>query len=155
MRTAPSAGALYPLELYAVVGGVEGLEPGVYLYLPVEHALARVASPDAVPVSGADDRREALSGAALRQLAIRNAPATLVLAGVVERTAAKYGERAERYIHIEVGAAAQNVYLECESLRLGTVFIGAFDDDAVAGVLGMSGDERVYGMMPIGHPAAE
>ena len=155
MRTAPSAGALYPLELYAVVGDVEELESGVYQYLPVEHALARVASPDAVPVFGADDRRETLSGAALRQLAIRNAPAVLVLAGVVERTATKYGDRAERYVHIEVGAAAQNVYLECESLELGTVFIGAFDDEAVAGVLGLPGDERVYGMMPIGHPATD
>jgi SagB-type dehydrogenase family enzyme len=155
MRTAPSAGALYPLELYAVIGDVEELEPGVYLYMPVEHALARVARPDPPPASAPDDRREALSGAALRQLAIRNAPAVLVLAGVVERTAEKYGDRAERYVHIEVGAAAQNVYLECESLELGTVFIGAFDDEAVAGVLGLSGDERVYGMMPIGHPTTD
>lgn len=155
MRTAPSAGALYPLELYAVIGDVEELEPGVYQYLPAEHALARVASPDPPPASAPDDRREALSGAALRQLAIRNAPTVLVLAGVVERTAAKYGDRAERYVHIEVGAAAQNVYLECESLELGTVFIGAFDDEAVAGVLGLPGDERVYGMMPIGHPTTD
>lgn len=155
MRTAPSAGALYPLELYAVIGDVDGLEPGVYRYLPAEHALARVASPVQIPLSGLDDRRQALSDAALRQLAIRNAPVSLVLAGVVERTAVKYGDRAERYVHIEVGAAAQNVYLECESLELGTVFIGAFDDDAVAGVLGLSGDERVYGMMPIGHPATD
>ena len=155
MRTAPSAGALFPLELYAVVGNVDGLDPGVYRYLPAGHALARVASPDAVPASVPDDRREALSGAALRQPAIRNAPATLVLAGVVDRTAAKYGDRAERYVHIEVGAAAQNVYLECESLELGTVFIGAFADDAVAGVLGLPGDERVLGLMPIGYPAAE
>ena len=154
MRTAPSAGALYPLELYAVVGDVDGLEPGVYLYLPVEHSLARVASPNTVPLPGADDRREALSDAALRQPAIRNAPVTLVLAGVVDRTAAKYGDRAERYVHIEAGAAAQNIYLECESLELGTVFIGAFDDDAVAGVLGLSGDERVLGLMPIGYRAA-
>jgi SagB-type dehydrogenase family enzyme len=155
MRTAPSAGALYPLELYAVVGDVDGLEPGVYRYLPAEHAVARVASPEPMAATVPDDRREALSDAALRQPAIRNAPATLVLAGVVDRTAAKYGDRAERYVHIEVGAAAQNVYLECESLELGTVFIGAFDDDAVAGVLGLPGDERVLGLMPIGHPTTD
>ena len=155
MRTAPSAGALYPLELYAVVGDVDGLDPGVYRYLPTEHAVARVASPEPTAAPVPDDRREALSDAALRQPAIRNAPATLVLAGVVDRTAAKYGDRAERYVHIEVGAAAQNVYLECESLELGTVFIGAFADDAVAGVLGLPGDERVLGLMPIGYPAAE
>ncbi len=155
MRTAPSAGALYPLELYAVVGDVDGLEPGVYRYLPAEHAVARVASPEPTAATVPDDRREALTDAALRQSAIRNAPATLVLAGVVDRTAAKYGDRAERYVHIEAGAAAQNIYLECESLELGTVFIGAFDDDAVAGVLGLSGDERVLGLMPIGYRAAE
>jgi SagB-type dehydrogenase family enzyme len=155
MRTAPSAGALYPLELYAVVGDVDGLEPGVYRYLPAEHAVARVASPEPTAATVPDDRREALSDAALRQLAIRNAPAVLVLAGVVERAATKYGDRAERYVHIEVGAAAQNIYLECESLELGTVFIGAFDDDAVAAVLGLSGDEGVLGLMPIGHPATD
>jgi len=155
MRTAPSAGALYPLELYALVGDVEGLEPGLYRFQPVEHALARITSPDAPPEGARVDLREEISDAALRQLAIRQAPVVLVLAGAVERTTAKYGDRGERYVHIEVGAAAQNVYLECESLELGTVYIGAFDDAAVATVLGLPGAEQVFGIMPIGYPAAK
>lgn len=155
LRTAPSAGALYPLELYALVGDVEGLEPGLYRFQPVEHALARITSPDAPPEGARVDLREEVSDAALRQLAIRQAPVVLVLAGAVERTTAKYGDRGNRYVHIEVGAAAQNVYLECESLELGTVYIGAFDDAAVETVLGLPDAEQVFGIMPIGHPAAD
>ena len=140
-RTAPSAGALYPLELYVVVGAVEGLEPGLYRYLPVPHALEVVRE---------GDSREGLWEAALRQNAIREAPVTLVFAAVIARTEAKYGERAERYVHIEVGAAAENVYLQCEALHLGTVFMGAFGDDAVHGELGLARNQRVFGIMPLG-----
>jgi SagB-type dehydrogenase family enzyme len=141
LRTVPSAGALYPLEVYAVIGAVEGVEPGVYHYLPVEHALALYLS---------ENLREPLWNASLRQTAILEAPVTLVIAGVVNRTAAKYGDRAERYVHMEVGAAGENVYLQAEALDLGTVFMGAFDDDAVAGVLGLPDDQRVFAIMPVG-----
>ncbi len=148
LRTAPSAGALYPLELYAAVGAVEGLEPGLYRYLPVDHALQ--------PVEGLEgDPRGEISEAALRQSWIRAAPAVLVITGVVERSAVKYGPRAERYVHIEAGAAAQNVYLECESLGLGTAYVGAFDDEAVARVLRLPPEERPVGVLPVGHPASD
>jgi SagB-type dehydrogenase family enzyme len=141
-RSAPSAGALYPLELYVVVGDVNGLEPGVYRYDPVFHHL----------LSHLDgDLREDLWNAALRQSSIRQAPASLILAGVVERTAVKYGERAERYVHMEVGAAAENVYLQVQVLGLGTVFMGAFDDEDVARVLSLAPGERAFGIMPVGH----
>lgn len=141
-RSAPSAGALYPLELYVVVGDVGGLEPGVYRYNPVSHYLD-------IHLEG--DQRETLWNAALRQSSIRQAPATLILAGVVERTAVKYGERAERYVHMEVGAAAENVYLQVQALNLGTVFMGAFNDAEVARVLSLPSEERVFGIMPVGH----
>jgi len=141
LRTAPSAGALYPLELYALVGSVESLSPGLYRYVPTAHALELVAG---------EDLRDALWGAALRQTAIREAPVTLVFAAVIARTAAKYGDRAERYVHIEVGSAAENVYLQVEPLGLGTVFMGAFDDAAVRDVLGLPGDQDVFGIMPVG-----
>lgn len=143
-RTAPSAGALYPLELYAVVGSVEGLEPGLYRYVPTAHSLERVRS---------GDLREALWNVSLRQTAIQTAPATLVFAAVVARAAAKYGDRAERYTHIEVGAAGENVYLQCESLGLGTVFMGAFSDDGVKETLALPGNQRAFGIMPVGVPA--
>jgi SagB-type dehydrogenase family enzyme len=141
LRTAPSAGALYPLEVYVVVGAVEDVAPGVYRYLPVDHSLA---------LHLPEDHREALWDASLRQTSILEAPLTLVIAGAVERTAAKYGGRAERYVHMEVGAAGENVYLQAEALNLGTVFMGAFDDDAVARVLGLPDGERAFGIMPVG-----
>jgi SagB-type dehydrogenase family enzyme len=144
LRTAPSAGATYPMELYAVVASVEGLDPGLYRYVPARHALARATR---------GDLRPALSEAALRQAALGAAPVTLVLAAVVERTAARYGERAERYVHIEVGAVAENVHLQVESLGLGTVFMGAFRDDAVKAALGLPADQAVFGLMPVGRVA--
>lgn len=144
-RAAPSAGALYPLEVYVVVTSVQGLEPGVYHYLPTDHALASHLD---------GHHREALWDAALRQTSILQAPFTLVMTGAVERTAAKYGERAERYVHMEVGSAGENVYLQAESLQLGTVFIGAFRDEEVARILEMPSEHRVFGIMPVGHPSS-
>ncbi|MFO7589044.1 MAG: SagB/ThcOx family dehydrogenase [Gemmatimonadota bacterium] len=146
LRTAPSAGALYPLELHAVVGAVEGLEPGLYRYLPVEHALRREAT---------GDLRAHLSAAALGQGFIGEAPVSLVVAGVVARTAAKYGDRAGRYVHMEVGAAAENVYLQCASLGLATVLVGAFRDADVARALRLPAEEDAFAILPIGRPAAE
>jgi SagB-type dehydrogenase family enzyme len=146
LRTAPSAGALYPLELYALVGSSDELAPGLYHYIPTEHAIEMTAD---------GDLREALWDAALRQSAITEAPVTLVFAAVVERLAVKYGERSERYAHIEVGAAAENVFLQCESLDLGTVLIGAFRDDPVREALGLPEDQHVYAIMPVGHVPAD
>jgi len=140
-RTAPSAGALYPLELYVVVGAAEGLEAGLYRYVPTAHALELIQE---------GDLRNEVWDVALRQTAIQEAPVTLVFAAVVARTEAKYGERAERYVNMEVGAAAENVYLQCGALDLGTVFMGAFRDDAVKELLGLPQDQRVFGVMPLG-----
>lgn len=144
LRTAPSAGATYPMELYAVVGAVQGLDVGVYRYVPAGHALALVSRGDVRP---------ALFEAASRQAAVQAAPVTLVLAAVVARTAARYGERAERYVAIEVGAVGENIYLQAESLGLGTVYMGAFRDDAVKAALGIPADQAVYGVLPVGRVA--
>ncbi|MHC4472871.1 MAG: SagB/ThcOx family dehydrogenase [Planctomycetota bacterium] len=140
-RTAPSAGALYPLEVYLVAANVTGLPAGVYRYRPREHDLTKVLD---------GDRRAELAAAALRQTAIEDGAAVLVIAAVYERTAKKYGDRAVRYVHMEVGHAAQNVYLQAGALGLGTVMIGAFHDDKVRKVLGMGEDERPLGIMPVG-----
>jgi SagB-type dehydrogenase family enzyme len=143
-RTAPSAGALYPLEVLLVVGEVGGLDRGVYRYHPAGHALAK---------AGDGDRRAALAGAALGQGWIAEAATLLVLAAVYRRTAGKYGSRAERYVHIEVGHAAQNVYLQALALGLGTTEVGAFDDRAVKDVLGLGEGEDPLAIMPVGRPA--
>jgi SagB-type dehydrogenase family enzyme len=141
MRTAPSAGALYPLEVYLLAGNVDGLAAGVYHYHPHEHALSKV-------IEG--DRRAALSEAALGQEAVQDGAVVIVIAGVFERTTRKYGERGIQYVHMEVGSVAQNIYLQAESLGLGTVFIGAFYDDQVKSVVGLSHDEQPLCLMPVG-----
>ena len=141
LLTTPSAGALYPLEVYVVVSGVEGLEPGLYRYVPHRHALAQRTE---------GDLRAELAGAALGQTAITGAPVNLMIAAVVERTAAKYGSRAERYVHIEAGACAENVFLQTEAMGLGTVIIGAFRDEPVKEVLDLPADHAPFLIMPIG-----
>jgi len=142
-RTAPSAGALHPLEVYLVAGAVTGLEPGVYRYEPARHQLLRVA---------AGDVRRDLARAALEQDWVADAPGILVLAGVYERSARKYGQRAPRYVHMEVGHAAQNVYLQAVALDLGTVVVGAFQDSQLAHVLKLPAEVQPLGVMPVGHP---
>jgi SagB-type dehydrogenase family enzyme len=140
-RTAPSAGALYPLEVFVVAGSVDGLPAGVYRYRSQGHDLARVAE---------GDRRAKLASAALEQTWLHDAPAIIVITGVYERTAKKYKQRAERYVHLEAGHASQNVQLQAVTLDLGTVIVGAFDDDQVKRVLGLTGDEQPLCLLPVG-----
>ena len=140
-RTAPSAGALYPLELYIVAGNVENLPGGVYKYKPNAHELVNIAE---------GDRRRELSSAALNQGSVSNGALVIVFSAVYERTTVKYGERGIRYVHIEVGHAAQNVYLQAVSLNLGTVVVGAFNDNEVKKVMNMRDNERPLCIMPVG-----
>ena len=141
LRTAPSAGALYPLELYLVAANVEGIPQGIYKYVPQKHTLVKT-------IEG--DKRFEISNAALRQEPIEIAPALVVITAVVERTAVKYGRRAERYVHMEVGHTGQNIYLQAVSLGIGTVIIGAFTDDDVKKVLKLQWDEQPLAIMPLG-----
>lgn len=140
-RTAPSAGALYPLEVYLVVGNVNGLAAGIYRYQADLHQLVKVRD---------GDRRAELSRAALGQAWVADGAVILVFAAVYERTTRKYGERGIRYVHIEVGHAAQNVYLEAVALNLGTVMIGAFYDDEVKKIIEMRDSEQPLAIMPVG-----
>ncbi len=140
-RTAPSAGATYPLEVYLVAGRIDGLSAGLYRYLPRRHELTKI---------GPDDLRDPLHRAALGQRMVLDAPVVLVIAGVTERTAGRYGARAARYVAMEAGHASQNIYLQATVLGLGTVAVGAFDDRAVARTLGLpDGEEPLY-LMPVG-----
>lgn len=141
LRTAPSAGALYPLELYVVTGRVEGLAQGVYHYDPGHHQLKKTRE---------GDLRDALTRAALSQGWVKSAPAVIVFTADYARTARKYGKRAKRYVHIEAGHAAQNLFLQAESLGLATVVVGAFDDDEVARVLRLPADIQPLLLMPVG-----
>lgn len=140
-RTAPSAGATYPLEVYVVAERVEGLEAGLYRYVPQEHTLTQVAA-------GAFAQN--VQEAALDQDSIGQAPVNLVIAAEFERTEARYADRAERYVHMESGHAAQNVFLQCQSLNLDAVVVGAFTDAQLAEVMQLPEEEEPLYIMPIG-----
>ena len=144
-RTAPSAGALYPLEVYVVAGDVENLVAGIYKYDPDEH--------DLVPVLDGDKRSE-LAYAALAQSFVKEGALALVFTAVYERTKVKYGERGIRYVHMEAGHAAQNVCLQAIALGLGAVTVGAFHDEQVAELLNLPDDEQPLYIIPVGrrHP---
>jgi SagB-type dehydrogenase family enzyme len=138
-RTAPSAGATYPLEIYLVAGDVEGLDSGLYHYNPSNHSL--------ILVKEGDLRRE-LAHAALDQYMIARAPITIVICAEFKRTTGRYGERGIRYVLMEVGHVGQNIHLQAEALNLGTVVIGAFYDEDVKEILGVK-EEPLY-LMPVG-----
>lgn len=136
-RTAPSAGALYPLEVYVATAN------GLYHYMPQEHKVISESQ---------DDLRLKLWEAGLKQDAIREAPAVFVITAVYERTAKKYGDRAERYVKLEAGHACQNILLQAVALDLGAVPIGAFYDDQVQATLSLSTDREPLYLIPVGHP---
>ncbi|MFP4559320.1 MAG: SagB/ThcOx family dehydrogenase [Archaeoglobaceae archaeon] len=140
-RSAPSAGALYPIELF-VVSGYSDLEPGVYQYSSSGHRLDRIKQGDV---------REDLARAAVGQQEVKLAAIDIVITGIYRRTAQKYGSRAERYVHLEAGHVAQNIYLQCESLDLATVSIGAFSDSDVRDLLSVNEEHTPLYIMPIGH----
>lgn len=150
-RSSPSAGATYPLEIYIVTGENsvymfdEGyLEAGVYRYIPHIHGLSNVRKGDA---------RRSLAKAALNQKWIEEAPVSIVVCAVYERTTRYYGERGRyRYVPMDVGHLGQNVYLMSVALGYGTVAIGAFRDSEVAEVVGVEPGETPVYIMPIGIP---
>lgn len=140
-RTAPSAGALYPLEVYLLASDIEELSSGIYRYLPQEHALI---------LTTPGDHRRAVYDAALDQEMILDAPASILISAVYERTTVKYRSRGEQYVHMEVGCVAQNIYLQAESLKLGTVLIGAFHDDEVKAGFNLPSQEQPLAILTVG-----
>jgi len=143
-RGTPSAGALYPLSVYAMVGSVASLGPGLHRYVPDDHGLV---------VLGDTDLRLSLVEAAFGQAWMRAAPVILVITGREATTRRKYGDRAPMFVAIEVGHAAQNVYLQSHVLGLGTTAVGGFDRAEAHRVLGLPEDEDVLLLMPVGVPA--
>ncbi len=140
-RTAPSAGATYPLTLVLVAGAVEGLAAGSWRYNPQEHSLQRVAE---------GDPRQAVATAAHGQRWIAQAPALVLIAAQPARTAARYGARAERYVAIEAGAAMQNLLLQASALGLAATPVGAFDEAALRRALPLAAGEQPLLAVPVG-----
>lgn len=137
-RTSPSAGALYPMELYAVT------PQGVWRYLPEVHRLEVIIK---------EDRRQEITRAALGQASIAQAPLSIVICAIYSRVTGKYGSRGRRYTDIEAGHIAQNIHLQAVTMGLGSVPIGAFDDNAVKAAIGAADDEVPLYVIPVGYPA--
>ena len=135
-RAAPSAGSLYPLEVYVVNSN------GVYHYDPLKHSLTQVTK---------GDKRPNLSRAALAQNYIEEAPINILITALFNKTRTKYGSRAERYVHMEAGHAAENVQLQAVALDLGSVCIGSFWDDVVNSTLGLPPEHEPLYIIPVGH----
>lgn len=141
LRTAPSAGALYPLEIYLVASYIDWLPAGIYKYQPDGHLLLKIKE---------GNYQEDLYKTSLKQESVREAPAAFVFSAVYERTTRKYGQRGRRYVEIEVGHAAQNIYLQTVSLNLGAVVIGAFDDEEMKKIIQLPKEEDPLYMLVIG-----
>ncbi|PWY57687.1 nitroreductase [Legionella qingyii] len=139
-RTAPSAGALYPLEIYLIARNVKNLTSGVYHYKPQKHTLTKLKEGD-VSLQ--------LTKAAFGQEAVKSSAANIVITAVFSRTVKKYGKMGKRFVFMEAGHAAQNIYLQTVSLNLATVSIGAFDNIQVRKALGFVDEEPLY-VLPIG-----
>lgn len=142
-RSAPSAGATYPLEVLLAAGNVDDLDPGSYRYHFREHALAPLLE---------GDLRKQLAAAALDQSCVKDGAAALVITAIYERTTGKYGQRGRRYVHMEVGYASENIHLQAAALGLGTVAVGAFHDDRIQELLNLSPNEHPLLIMPVGKP---
>ncbi|MCE4603157.1 MAG: SagB/ThcOx family dehydrogenase [Desulfurococcales archaeon] len=125
-RAYPSSGALQPVEVYASVHRISGLEPGLYHYNPRLHGLELLRR---------GDYSRVLASIALDQDHVSSAPLVLILTAVYSRTLQKYGQRSYRYVHWDTGFAGENIYLACEGLGLATVAVGAFYDEEICQLL--------------------
>jgi SagB-type dehydrogenase family enzyme len=145
-RTVPSAGATYPLEIFIACGenSVDGVSEGVYQYKVESHSLGRHFKGDV---------RGELAQAALGQDFLCVAPVDIIICADYNRTLSTYRGRGERYVHVEVGHAGQNIYLQATALGLATVAIGAFHDDEVRAVLRLDKEYKPLYIMPLGKPA--
>ncbi len=142
-RTAPAAGGIYALELYLVAARVRGLPAGVYHYRQAGHLLETVAT---------GDRLQAITDSATRQAWQGDAALAIVFAADYARLGGRFRDRAERYVPMEIGFAAQNLYLQVAALGLGTTFAGSYRDSTMSRLVGLPANLLPLGIMPIGHP---
>ncbi len=148
LRTVPSAGARHPFETYLLVQRVQGLDAGLYRYIPLEHKLCFLAE---IP-----HLAEKVTEACLGQEFVGQAPVVFAWAVVPYRTEWRYASRSHKVIAIDVGHVCQNLYLACEGIHAGTCAIGAYHQEKADALLQLDGDEEfaVY-LAPVGklHPA--
>jgi SagB-type dehydrogenase family enzyme len=144
-RAAPSAGALYPMDVYAVLGPgcVSRMEGGVYHFDPQDHALSLVDQ---------RDPRDEVARACLSQMWMAKAPLFLVITAEYQRITGKYGDRGERYAIMEAGHIAQNIFLQAEALGLKTGIVGAYHDEKLIEIINLPPTHEPLLVIPIGYP---
>ena len=143
-RASPSAGALYPLEIYPFIFNVEGLQKGIYHYNVKDHLLELIRPGDC---------SDLMFEYTFEQEMVKKASSVFVLSALFERTQWKYGERGYRYILLDAGHLAENVYLLCSAMKLGCCTIGGFLDDYINELIDIDGvNESVIYMIAIGKP---
>lgn len=144
MRSAPSGGALYPIDIYVIASNVESLDQGLYHFQVSDSSLELVAK---------GDYARAIHVASHEQSAVGSSPITVILSARFDRSTVKYSDRGYRYTYMEAGSICQNIYLQATALGLGTVAVGAFNDDSLNELLGIDGqDEAGLLIMPVGYP---
>jgi SagB-type dehydrogenase family enzyme len=134
LRTVPSAGARHPFETLFLANRIEGLPRGLYRFLATAHRLARLPAPG--------DVADRVATAALGQEMVKRSAATFIWIAVPERTTWRYGERGYRYLHLDAGHVAQNLYLAAESVGAGGCAIAAFSDDEMNALLRLDGEQQ-------------
>ena len=139
-RTAPSAMASYPLELYLAAANVKDLPAGLYQYQPKEHQLVLVKEGDV---------RADLSV----QPSVNQAPAVFLFTGNYEKVGTRFGDRGKLFVHLEAGHAAQNLCLQAMALHLGTVTVGGFDPDILKKAISLPDKEEAIYLLPVGRPS--
>ena len=139
----PSAGGIYPLEIFAVTGAetVAGLPAGVFQYKPETNSILMI---------NPGDHRSMLGRAALGQMWIASAPVIIVVGANFNRMTARYGNRGLNYVFMESGASTQNIYLQAEALGLKVGSVGAFQDSQVTAVLKAPADVNPLMLIPVG-----
>jgi SagB-type dehydrogenase family enzyme len=135
-RAAPSAGSLYPLTVYILK------KDGLFQYLPDGHKLVQIST---------EDKRPSLVRASLTQSFIGEAPLVIIIAGNFRIIESKYGQRAYRYLNMEIGHAAENIHLQAAALGLVSVPVGAFWDDVVAKTMELPDTQDPFYIIPVGY----
>jgi len=143
-RAAPSGGALYPLDIYLIIGekGIEGMEAGVFQYFPEKHSILQLSK---------GDRRKEIASASLWQMWMGKAPVIFIITAEYKRITKKYSERGIRYALMEAGHVGQNLFLQAEALGLGAGIVGAFNDADVVKVMGAPTQHEPLLIMPVGY----
>lgn len=139
-RTIPSAGALYPLEIYVLVRNVNGLSQGIYRYDQDQNSLVLI---------GSQDRSKELLKGAIRQEWVATAPVIILISYLKSKTESKYGEKAKVFIPLEAGASMQNIYLMAQTLGLGTCAVGAFNEEEIKRIFNLKEETPII-LMPVG-----